>query len=1311
MKKLLKNKWTYILLSLLTTAILCLSLGLNFVGGGRTDLALTTNTTSADGPTNTGYWTDTATQTALGVDFTNYTLSGSGTEIDPYQINSETDLAFLSWTIYNNKAYNGNVTSSYYFYSGKYFKQTKDLDLSAYYWQPIGISYLRDGTSTSRYFSGNYDGGGHTVSGLYTPAGSTSAYSEQGLFGYVYGRSTQEATISNVGVIDSFIQGYQDVGGVVGHAGNYSTITNCYNTGSVTGSGSSVGGVAGDAGSTTITNCYNTGSVTGSGSSVGGVAGYASGTITNCYNTGAVTGSDNYVGGVVGYAYRYSSTSKVTITNCYNTGSITGSGDSVGGVVGYAYRSTISNCYNTGTVTGSGDDVGGVVGYAYSNSTISNTYYGGECTLTTGIGSGSGTATKIDAPVKEWAKNKAWYTDLSNWNNAYPWDFVVVWEFHDNTSVNNGFPILQRVKSYWTDSTTQTALGVDFTNYTLSGTGTETDPYLIKSETDLAFLSWTIYTGNAYNGNVSSSYYFYSGKYFKQTKNLDLSAYYWQPIGILYLRDGTSAQRYFSGNYDGGGHTISGLYTPAGSGNAYSYQGLFGYVYGYSSTQATISNVGVIYSFIQGYRCVGGVVGTAELGIITITNCYNTGSVTGNDTYVGGVAGYASGTITNCYNTGSVTSISTRSNSSVGGVAGYASGTITNCYNTGAVTGSYNYVGGVVGSASSSTISNCYNTGAVTGSYNYVGGVVGSTSSSTITNCYNTGSVEGSGNYVGGVVGRADSSSTITNCYNTNSVEGSGSNVGGVVGRADSSSTITNCYNTGAVEGSGNYVGGVVGEASNSTISNTYYGGECTLLKGIGSGSGSATKIDAPVEEWAKNKAWYTNSSKWNSSYPWNFDTVWEFVKAPDYISNGYPVLQGIFPPAGTEIIYWTDDVVQEAFDVDFTNYTLSGSGTAESPYQINSETDLAFLSWTIYTDNVYGGSGNKTTSGSSNYFYSNKYFKQTKNLDMSAYYWQPIGIDYLRDGSSCKRYFAGSYIGCDFIVSGLYTPAMPEGLTAEEQNGYSNQGLFGVVSSTAADLARISNIYIKDSYFQGLDSIGSVVGCLYSHNVTNCYNFSTVKATGKHVGGIVGYTSSSSGRISISNCYNFSSIEGVDYVAGIVGYSGSNIDLQNNYNIGLIKGSGSVGGIAGYAWSNSTINNCFSNGTISAVSNVGGIVGATGNVTISGCGVETTQISGNSNVGVLVGYGNSSTTITNCYGIVGVDIDFASVGTYDNCVWITNVDGVVNKYYHGNDFSAFAWFNPNSCPIPKSLSSLGQFWTGDITPTLTASSEWQEVA
>ena len=44
----------------------------------------------------------------------------------------------------------------------------------------------------------------------------------------------------------------------------------------------------------------------------------SSSTVSNCYNTGSVSGSDR-VGGVVGYSH------SGTVENCYNTGSVEGS--------------------------------------------------------------------------------------------------------------------------------------------------------------------------------------------------------------------------------------------------------------------------------------------------------------------------------------------------------------------------------------------------------------------------------------------------------------------------------------------------------------------------------------------------------------------------------------------------------------------------------------------------------------------------------------------------------------------------------------------------------------------------------------------------------------------------------------------------------------------------------------------------------------------------------------------------------------------------------------------------------------------------
>ena len=853
---------------------LATGLALKNYGGGRTDLTQTT--AAATAPTDTSkYWTDEAAWSAADKDFNNYTLSGSGIQDDPYLIQSEWDLAYLSWTIY---AYNtigtGQVIISgsfKYFYSGIYFKQTADLDLSAYYWQPIGVSQLRDDTSVRRYFSGRYNGDGHIVAGIFTPAGKSGGYSYQGLFGYVYGySSTDRATISNVGMIDSFVQGHYTIGGVVGYVGGNSTVTNCYNTGSVSG-GENVGGVVGymeySYGSVAVTNCYNTGSVKGS-TPVGGIVGYAgsNSTIKNCYNTGLVSGSAT-IGGVVG-----SASSNSTIKNCYNTGSVEGGNYyNYGGVVGYADSSTVTNCYNTGSVSG-GESVGGVAGNTFSCA-ISKTYYGGNCTLDVGIGSGSGSAVKIDEPVEEWAKNKEWYSanavnpnGTSVWNNSSPWVFESAWEFVSIDApsyvTNNGYPVLQGVGGsqviYWTDEAVWSAAGKDFNNYSLSGSGSQEDPYLIQNEWDLAYLSWTIYTKNPIEANqvvTSGSHdYFYSDIYFEQTADLDLSAYYWQPIGISQLRDGTSATRGFSGCYDGGGHTASGVFTPAGEGNGYLYQGLFGCAVCHSTNKATISNVGVIDSFVQGYRYVGGVVGIAQ------------------------------------------------------------NSTVINCYNTSSVSGSGSQVGGVVGIANNSAVTNCYNTGSVSGSGSHVGGVVGWAISSTVTNCYNTGSVEGSGFYVGGVVGYAQNGSTVTNCYNTGSVSG-GENVGGVVGYATSSSTITNCGFEGVINGSSD-VWAIVGSLNaSSVVSNCYAVAESDSeisLVGSNSGNGTIENIVGIITSGGTSKKVYTGSDF--SGFAWlNFDSspvpkglslAGQFQEPPaEYAGNSNWILTKMQSEGWTEIL------------------------------------------------------------------------------------------------------------------------------------------------------------------------------------------------------------------------------------------------------------------------------------------------------------------------------------------------------------------------------------------------------------------------
>lgn len=214
-------------------------------------------------------------------------------------------------------------------------------------WTPIA-------TSASPY-TGIFDGQNHTISGLYF--NQENSY-DVGLFGRNNGK------IANAGILDSYFYGTSKVGGMCGN--NYTgTITNCYNTGSVSGLGN-LGGVNG----------YNDG-----------------GTITNSYNAGSVSGTERYVGGVSGY------NDGGTITNCYNVGSVGGSGY-VGGVNGWN-KGIITNCYNTGSVSGTGVNVGGVIGRNESNASITNCYY--DSTIYTGnaIGANDGTTEKVEGKTTE----------------------------------------------------------------------------------------------------------------------------------------------------------------------------------------------------------------------------------------------------------------------------------------------------------------------------------------------------------------------------------------------------------------------------------------------------------------------------------------------------------------------------------------------------------------------------------------------------------------------------------------------------------------------------------------------------------------------------------------------------------------------------------------------------------------------------------------------------------------------------------------------------------------------------------------------
>lgn len=258
---------------------------------------------------------------------------GNGTQNDPYRIRTFDDLCLMMTTG-----------------SSAYWRLCNDIDASA-------SSSLDGGAGWTPFtFTGHLDGWGYKISNLYINRPTTDG------IGFIY---SANAIIENIGLENVSITGNNYVGGLC--AFNSGTITNCYVTGTVTGTADYVGGLCGNKGGT-ITSCYSTCTVTGL-RYVGGFCGRHSGTTTNCYYTGSVSGTQ-VVGGFCGNNFG-------TITNCYSDSTVTGTTYYTGGFYGYGQADNVTGCYSTGTVNGN-DYVGGFCGRnfygniscCYSSSTV-----------------------------------------------------------------------------------------------------------------------------------------------------------------------------------------------------------------------------------------------------------------------------------------------------------------------------------------------------------------------------------------------------------------------------------------------------------------------------------------------------------------------------------------------------------------------------------------------------------------------------------------------------------------------------------------------------------------------------------------------------------------------------------------------------------------------------------------------------------------------------------------------------------------------------------------------------------------------------
>ena len=208
----------------------------------------------------------------------------------------------------------------------------KNIDLTGKDWTPIGTSF-------DNSYTGTFDGGGHTITGL------TITTKDQfvGLFGYL----NRAGTVKNVvmeGIQITSNHMFGNTGGVAGFS--WGTIENCSVSGSVSGT-KCVGGVVGAQKAGSITGCSSSATVKGT-VDVGGVAGEKWGSMTACYATGNVTleidsPKNLSGGGLVGF------NGGSGVLACYATGNVTSTGSSTGNVhIGGLFEvnyTTVTACY------------------------------------------------------------------------------------------------------------------------------------------------------------------------------------------------------------------------------------------------------------------------------------------------------------------------------------------------------------------------------------------------------------------------------------------------------------------------------------------------------------------------------------------------------------------------------------------------------------------------------------------------------------------------------------------------------------------------------------------------------------------------------------------------------------------------------------------------------------------------------------------------------------------------------------------------------------------------------------------------------
>ncbi len=1132
--------------------------------------------------------------------------SGAGTQEDPFVISTADGLAKFATSVDGGESY-----------VGKFIKLGADLDLSdVASWNPIGTE-ANATASTATVFAGSFDGAGYAISNMKIALADQTEAQNVGLFSTLQNTATVKG-VNLAGVdIDVTTSAVARAGAIAGDmvsgsAAAHATIDAC----------SAAGAIDVDSSGTALV-------------FAGGIAGRMNGwaQVANCWTDVAATafsrgGSNSaYAGGITGMAGN-----NTGIVNCATFGASRGVspkstnfGGMAGGLGGMV-NAKVYNTYALGAQTaGNGGNEYSAVGALAGQMIFTGTaypetgayrafgYYPNDAALAEETWSGDtfesssvspraiGAVNNDDALFETTAMARAdmanqAFADTLNANIRDALSLASAYTVGTgsmNTWVLENGRVLP-VGAAWVETEPDASL-FD------SGTGTEEDPYKIRTEEQL----------RAFAGSLTEGID-YTGKFIEVVADIDVSSAPWVPVG--------DSEYAFNGTFDGAGHTISGMHMgtaeeAAAIENGKVYVGMFSVLDG----NAVVKNVkldGIYFNvshaasfYLGGIAAyMGGQIGSTYAGA-RVDGCSVEGTLKGTagtgNTFVGGVAGLQyKGAIINTRTDVDASCIVQRGNSvaETGGIVGLVNrGLVANNYALGDVYGSASRNNGDEGMASISGIAgvnggnvvNCYAAGShTTGEYSVYAGTI-------------SGWVTGIGKAYDSFYNGESTMTVGTQAVNP--VQPVGTKVpSGVSEEGD-------VYTGGVVDALNPYTAATYASVADTLNANfsefaidiSLFGLSGDVFKKwtYDAASGEVTfgtetsaityvqpevEIVPVVEKELRDGTWYGRDADKAS-------VVKIVVEGKEVVST--EVLSG--PESGEAYDAALAKAKEKSIYGDTTDYEApdpakfaGGTGTAEDPYQVATEEQLRYIADRLNADNSW----------------EDAHFLQTADIALSSDEWLPIGWGIraeINNASAqyCMYPFLGNYDGGDFAITGLTIGA--NGQPSEDPRMSYAAGFVGAAAGEAAANAtpaedqrttKLANIHLKDVDINVASRYTNYVGAL-AGNLQNGFYVDNCSAEGAvssasveaiaRAGGLVGNALRGQTTNSWTDVAVNVSTDTLSAYAGGLYAMDNRVTTLNCYVLGDVAGNAAnnnrinIGGFAGQA--GGYYYNCYNAGGVNA--------------------------------------------------------------------------------------------------------------------------------